>query len=284
MKLSVMYFPEDLGHPAVQALIGDRIASKECLWGSAFAEECLKVFSSLSGCSVRLSFSFTDKQCESYSHFILRPKHLIAEPDGAYQANSQHIGQQPLHHEDEFGCYRLRTCLYTADIKPLFERIWSLESSGGYIASETLLTEMKRRFSGLYDMPVLHFKTQQQIQGWRALGSSTWLNALCLDESVETPLAPDGKKCLNPFGLLSAREVDLQNLTDISRLPSATTSGDSEYIVSQSVWQFWREKGVKSFRPEPLLNADSTHYTQYRELLDDVRSRLAVNPSNRIRP
>lgn len=283
MKLFIMYFPEDLTHPQIKALVGDGIATKECMWGSALSGEYLNVISSVSSCNVRLSFSFTDKQCERYSHFILRPKHLIAESDSVYRANAQHIEQQPIHHEDEFGRYCLRSNLYAANIKPFFDRIWSLEFSGGYIIAENLLTEMMLRFSGLHEMPLLHAKTHQPFQEWKAFGSSSWLRSLFLDDSVETPLATDGKRCLNPLGLLSAREADLEKLTDVSRLPSATAQGDSEYIVSQSVWRFWREKGIKSFRPEPLLNADSADYQQYRDLLHDVKSRLAINPHNRIR-
>lgn len=283
MKLLITYFPDDLTHPQIKALVGDRIATKECLWGSALSDEYLKEISSVSSCKVRLSFSFTDKQCERYSHFILRPKHLITESDSVYRANAQHIEQQPLHHEDEFGRYRLRSSLYAANIKPLFDRIWSMEFSAGYIIEESLLREMMRRFSGLHEIPLVHVKSHQPFDEWKAFDSSSWLTSLSLDDSVETPLAPDGKKCLNPLGLLSAREADLEKLADVARLPSATTQGDSEYIVSQSVWQFWREKGINSFRPEPLLNTDSTDYQQYLDLVNDVKSRLAINPHNRIR-
>lgn len=284
MKLSVVYFPNDLGHPSVRAILGDSIASKEIPWGSALSEQCLATFSALSGCSIRLCFSFTDKQCESYSHFILRPKHLVAESDAVLAANADYMRQQPLHHRDEFGRYRLRDRLFVGTLKPQFDRIWSLEFSGGYLVADTLQADMLSRFSGLYDVPLLHYKSRQAVEGWRAFGSATWLEKLHFDDTVEMPIAEDGMRCLRPMGMLSASAADLESLPDIARLPSATVAGDSEYIVSQRVWRYWREQGIKSFRPDPLLAVASSEYHQYRELIGEVRSKLmGANPANFIR-
>lgn len=280
MKLSVVYFPNDLGHPAVQALLGERIATKEVTWGSALSEQYLATFSALSGCRIRLCFSFSDQQCESDSHFILRPKHLLVESNEVLAANTRYIEQQPVHHSDKFGHHRLRDSVFVANLKPQFDRIWSLETSGAYIAADELVADMLEQFTGLYEVPLRHYKSGQPLQGWRSFGSATWLPQLHLDDTVTTLALADGTHCLRPLGLLSATGANLQSLPDVARLPSATALGDSDYIVSQRLWQYWKNHGIKSFRPEPLLNADSAQYQQYRALIDAVRSRLAAYPAN----
>lgn len=283
MKLSVTYFPEDLHHPAVKALVGDAIATKECPWGSELSERYLTTFSGLSGCAVRLSFSFTDKQCEQYSHFILKPKHVIRETDAVSAANAAHSEQAPVIREDEFGVYRARSKVFVAAVKPQADRIWAMEYSESYLVATQWFTLMLERFSGFNAIPVLHYKTSQVVDGWHSFSSSHWLDRLVIDDSVELAPGRNGKKIMRPLGLLAASANDLKSLPDIARCPGANSSGDSLYIVNQSAWQCWRECGINSFWPYPLLNEDSQHYQRYRALIDDVRSRIAIHSANVIR-
>lgn len=175
MKLSVTYFPEDLNHPAVKALVGDAVATKECPWGSELSERYLTTFSGLSGCAVCLSFSITDKQCEQYSHFILKPKHVTRETEAVSAANAAHSEQAPVIREDEFGVYRARSKVFVAAVKAQRDRIWAMEYSESYLVATQWFTPMLERFSGFSAIPVLHYKTSQVMDGIHSVHLIGWI-------------------------------------------------------------------------------------------------------------
>ncbi|MCG8313490.1 MAG: hypothetical protein MI976_09750 [Pseudomonadales bacterium] len=283
MKLKAIYFPKNLSHPKVRDLVGENIVTKECAWGSDASENYIDVLSEAGGFDVRLNFTFTNKACDAFTHFLLEPKHILRESDSVYDKNLDYFAEQPVHHQDESGVYRLREKIYVDKVKPMFDRIWCLESADAYLAKSDIVKTMVERFSGVSLVPVLNVKNQEPVADWASFLSSSWLNTFCEDETTQRIVTDAGYQQLRGLGLFSAPSEQLDKLTDVARAPYSDNFGDSGYIVSSPVWQYWQELGVKSFEPRPILVYQSEEYKNYLALFQEVNKRISQNPENSIR-
>ena len=283
MKAIVTYFPKQLHNPKVAQLVGDNIATKPCPWKSDLSNQCQQVLAENGGFDIRITFDFSPKQYRKYSHFRLRPKHIIYETDAVFNRNLDSFEAAPIHHEDDFGRYKIVDKVFVHQIKPKFDRVWALEQFEFYFVEKEILKTMLQRFSGFYEIPVVHHKTNEVIEAWGAFMSDSWLPSFDTNKTTEIISMDFGKQSLRSMGLQAADPEDLQGLFDICRTPSATHCGDSGYIISRNVWEFWVNMGIKSFHLEPVLSVGSQEYDDYLTLWQQVQDVISLNPGNNIR-
>lgn len=283
MKPQATYFPKNPNHPEIKPIIGDGICTKPCPWNSATSTDYKNLFSENGGFDLRITFNFTPKQCLEYTHFRLHPKHICYETDAVYDKNLAYMESLPIHHEDEFGQYRVLDKVYAHKIKPQFDRVWAFEHFEAYFVKAEYLQEMIGKFSGLVEIPVLHHKTEEPLADWKSFNAATWLSGFEQNETTELIQLDHGKKGIRSLGLLAAEEGDLAELPDVARSPGADFKGDSGYIVSRDVWSYWQQLGIKSIIPEPVLAVGSKGYEAYMQLWEEVRESMKLNPENTLR-
>lgn len=232
--------------------VGDGLATKAMPWGSPQAKKCMELFSGLGGFDVRITFSFTPKQCSHYTHFILTPKFIYQELDSVFQRNLDHYDSLPVHHEDPYGRYKVVESVFINKIKARQDRMWALEQFESYFISPEYLKTMLHQFSGFKHVEVKDYKTEAVSDQWSSFCSDTWLPSFDMNQTCELVDTDFGKKTLRSFGLFAASVKDLDALPDLARTPCSDFKGDSGYIVSSRVWQYWTKLGMSSFIPNPV--------------------------------
>lgn len=283
MKPQATYFPKNLNHPEIKQIIGDGVCTKPCRWNSPTSSTYKNLCSKNGGFDLRITFNFTAKQCLEYTHFRLHPKHICYETDAVYHKNLAHMESLPIHHEDEFGQYRVLDKVYAHKIKPRFDRIWAFEHFDVYFIKPEYLQGMLQKFSGLVETPILHHNTGEPLLEWKSFNASTWLQSFERNETTELIQLDHGKQGIRSLGLLAAEERDLMSLPDVARSPGADFKGDSGYIVSRDVWSYWQALGINSFIPEPVLTVGSKGYESYMQLWAEIKESLGLNPENSLR-
>ena len=265
----------------VAQIITREFCSPWLIWGTNKVDRYLRAFETGAGCSMRLHFSLTWAQARTHDYFVLTPKHVIAESENVSKANQDYADSLPDHHETEFGKFKVRDKLFVDKIKRYYNRIWSMEYCEGFIAREQLIAETLARFSGAHDAEVLHYRTREVVPGWAAFYSRYWLPGLIQDET--TYPKPGQYQFVETQGLYAAHAEDLEGMPDIFRAPQVYNHhGDSDYIVSKPVMDYWYEQGIKSFYLQPLLVSNTAPYAEYLELWRDMKSALSANPNNKI--
>lgn len=282
MKLKVVYFPKSREIQCIKDIIGTSICSKECLWGGKKSNELLDIFSSNGGFTLRLNFEFSIKDYSKYSNFILHSKYIYRESDSVYDKNFDYVNDLQIHHETNFGAFKSRKKVYVDKVKPIFDRIWAMETSENHLVPKGLAIDMEKSFKGLSLISVYHYKTNDINSEWVSFDSGVWLEKLNFDETCELKKKYDDFDYLIASGLLSAEERYLSNLPDIFHLPQADMRGDSKFVVSKDLFVFWIERGIKSFWIKPLLNTNSEQYKEYIELWRNVKEAISINPLNEI--
>ncbi len=285
LRVEVRFFANDPLHPCDDREIAQVIANEFCspwlVWGSDKVNPYLRAFGTGAGCTMRLHFSLTWAQARKLDYFILTPKHVINESASVSEANKDYADSLPDHHETEFGKFKVRDKLFVNKIRPYDNRIWSMEYCEGFIAREKLIAETLARFSGAHEAEVLHYRTREEVTGWSAFYSKDWLPALVQDET--TYPKPGPYQYIESHGLRAADADDLECMPDIFRVPQVYNHhGDSGYIVSKAVMEYWYEQGIKSFHLQPLLVSNTASYAEYLELWREMKSALSVNPNSKI--
>ena len=286
LRVQVRFFANDQLSPCDDPEIANVIKTEFCspwlIWGTDKVGPYLRAFETGAGCAMRLHFSLTWAQARKHDYFILTPKHVIRETDNVYQANNDYADSLPDHHVTEFGNFKVRDKLFVDKIKPYDNRIWSMEYCEGFIAREPIIAETLARFSGAHEAEVLHCRTREVVPDWAAFYSETWLPRLVQDQTTFSKRAQKND-FIDTNGLYAARTEDLEGMPDIFREPQVYNSfGDSTYIVSKPVMEYWYEQGIKSFYLQPLLIKNTAPYAAYLELWRDMESALSANPNNKI--
>ena len=283
MKLKVTYFPHKLKSAEVEKVIGFSIATKECVWGGRKSKEYLDVFSRNGGFTIRLNFDFQSSNCIKYSHFVLLPRHCYKEPDKVYLKNLDYSENLPIHHETNFGKFKVRDVVYTGEIKSANDRILSMETCESYLIRKELINDMSKEYDGVFPIPVVNYKTGEEVEEWASFKSDSWLKEVNEDEtSIIKVDSGSGYKYIERLGLLSADHEYLNDMPDIFKLPQADSRGDSHYVVSQRLFLYWMGKGIKSFWIVPFLDTSSKEYENYLTLWHEVNRVYLPRHSKRL--
>jgi hypothetical protein len=217
---------------------------------------------------------------------VLAPKHVIRESHNVAVANMDLAESLPVHHETEFGQFRVRAQLLVDKIKPTDDRIWSMEFCEGFIARQSLVDGMLARFTGIVEGQVLHYRRKEPFEGWGTFYSEHWLPRVTEDSTTFVKVLDHGSKYIDSHGLHAADPEDLSAMPDLFRLPQVYNQfGDSLHVVRKAVMDYWFDQGVtKSFFIQPLLVRGSDEHDEYLALWEEIIAALSVNPGNRIGP
>ncbi|MDJ0760932.1 MAG: hypothetical protein QNJ19_16175 [Woeseiaceae bacterium] len=287
MRVQVRFFGNDQRRACKDPEIAEIIARDMCspwlVWGTAKAERYVKAFETGAGCEMRTHFDLTWPQARKYDFQVLTPKHVINESHTVAAANRDYADTLPIHHETDFGSFKVRDKLFVDKIKPYSDRIWSMEYCEGFIASEVIADRMLANFTGIQEARVLHHRTHDPLPGWKAWFSDQWLSRLVADETNYLSEGL-GWKYLEPLGLYAGYADDLRSMPDVFRLPQVYNKfGDSDYAVRTPVMEYWRDQRIdRSFYLQPLLVTGTEAYDKYLAMWREMRSRLSVNPRNKI--
>lgn len=287
LRVRVRFFGNDqqraCDDPEIAKVIARDMCSPWLIWGTEKANRHVQAFANGAGCEMRLHFDLSWAQARQHDFFVLTAKHVIRESHTVAVANTDCADTLPVHHVTEFGAFKVRDKLFVHKIKPYDDRIWSMEFCEGFIARNELADETLKRFSGTHEAQVLHHKTQDAIPGWKAWYSAQWLPRLIQDETTHV-MEVFTWKYIDTYGLHAGDAEDLKKMPDVFRIPQVYNKfGDSSYVVSKPVMEYWYGRGIKkSFFFQPLLVTGSDAYAEYLDLWHEMKSALSVNPRNKI--
>jgi hypothetical protein len=290
MKAAVRFFANEARNvcadPEIAAIISKDFSSPWLPWGGKKIQQYLRAFAEGPGCWVHLHFNQSLADARRFEYLVLAPKHVIRESHQVAVANMDLAESLPVHHETEFGQFRVRTKLLVDKIKPTDDRIWSMEFCEGFIARQALVREMLTRFAGVAEADVLHYRTKEPLEGWAGFYSKHWLARVIEDSTTFVKQLDHGSRYIDSHGLHAAEPEDLSSMPDLFRLPQVYNQfGDSLHVVRKAVMDFWFDQGVtKSFFVQPLLVRGTDEYDEYLALWEEINTALAVNPRNRIGP
>lgn len=288
MKAKVRFFANDrfnaCGDPELAEFLAREWCSPWIPWAGKRAQRYVQAFSKGPGCEMRLHFDLSWSEAGKHDFFLLTTKHVIRASPSVVAVNEDYAADQPVHHSNAYGAFKVRDRLFVDKIKPCENRIWSMEFCEGFIAREPLIDEMCVQFSGVRKSSVLHCRSHEVFTGWSSFYSGYWLAELAEDETTFIKKLDHGSDCIDTYGLYAAPESALEQVPDIFRMPWVyNASGDSAYAVRKRVMEYWFSKGIKkSFFLQPLLVAESEQHADYLKLWREMQTALSANPNNRI--
>lgn len=288
MKAALRFFANDARNicsdPEIAAVISKDFSSPWLPWGGKKIKQYLEAFAEGSGCWVRLHFNQSLADAKRFEYFVLAPKHVVSESHKVAVANMDLAESLPVHHETEFGQFRVRNQLLIDKLKPTDDRIWSMEFCEGFIAREPLIDGMLSRFTGIVEAKVLHYRSKEPFEGWAGFYSEHWLERVVEDSTTFVKELDHGSRYIDTHGLYAADPEDLSSMPDLFRLPQVYNQfGDSSHVVRKAVMDYWFDQGItKSFFIQPLLVRGSKEYDEYLALWEEINAALSVNSRNRI--